>query len=166
MVAYTKERGRGNPGFGSTLSRRGYFSRTHSTSAQLEDSELRYDARTSRNKEGKWKTPDEITQDAHDQWLKNNDKVKTALSNSSASQSTPWGTFTAPSQTRNERDNIMRVHFQNVKARTQSVCCRSCPMWASLVHFRTHQSRIQLQGCISGQNAWSLESLQTVSVNM
>ena len=115
MVAFTKERGRGNPGFGSTLSRRGYFSRTHSTSAQLEDSELRYDARTSRNKEGKWKTPDEITQDAHDQWLKNNDKVKTALSNSSASQSTPWGTFTAPSQTRNERDNIMRVHFQNVR---------------------------------------------------
>jgi len=115
MVASTKGRGRGNPGFGSTLSRRGYFSRTHSNSDQPEDSEIRYDVRTSRNKEGQWKTPDEITQDAHAQWQRNNDKVKTALSNSSASQSTPWGTFTKPSSTRHERENIMRVHFQNVR---------------------------------------------------
>jgi len=115
MVANVKGRGRGNPGFGPMLSRRGYFHRTHTTLDQPEDLDIQYEIRSSRNKEGKWKNPEEIAEELHEQWTINNAKVKIALANSSGIQSTPWGTFTKPSSDSQEREGIMRVHFQNVR---------------------------------------------------
>ena len=114
MVATVKGRGRGNPGFGPNLSRRGYFHRTHTTSDQPEDSNIQYEVRLTRTKEGKWKNPEEIAEESHSQWTLSN-KVKIALANSSGTQSTPWETFSKPSSNRQEREGIMKVHFQNVQ---------------------------------------------------
>ena len=115
MVAIVRGRGRGNPGFDPILSRRGYFHRTHTTSDQPKDSETQPEVRSTRNKEGNWKNPEEIADDSHLQWNLNNAKVKIALAKSSGSQSTPWGTFTKPSLNRQEREGVTRVHFQNVR---------------------------------------------------
>ena len=133
MDANLKGQGRGNPCFGPILSWLGYFHRTHTTSDQPEDSDTQYEVRSTRNKEGKWKIPEEIAEESNSQWILNNAKVKIALAKSFGSQSTPWGAFTEPSSNRQEREKITRVHFQNVRGinckpqrQTLITSCRPC----------------------------------------
>jgi len=72
MVSTDTMRDRGNPSFGTTLSRKGYFRRVDDDS----NLEMRTEDRSKWTPEGSWQTPEDIENETTEQWHQNNAKVQ------------------------------------------------------------------------------------------
>jgi len=128
MVSPGRERGQGNPDFGSTLSRTGYQQR----SAEVENKEMRLDPR-SRVRNRKWTTPADIATSTQEQWNRNTQKIKECLIQSKASHLTPWGAFSKLRGGDLTRKSVIKINFQNIRGINSKAQDADFDLWLQLM---------------------------------
>ena len=151
MVSTETVRDRGNPAFGTTLSRKGYFRRTDDDS----NIEMREEVRSKRTPTGSWQTPDDIEKEKTEQWHQNNAKVREKIANQSEQHGNPWGSFYENGKSRKEQRQIFKIHFQNKRGINSKASEADMELWI--------EGNITLESSVSMITEYNLTKLGTIN---